>query len=380
MALVRSIRAQILESDLFDLNLKYLTIVGLWPKDGWSGDVLRLYKFYEASLFILSFTFIVISGIGTYNKKDDIIMLMTNLDKALVAYNFVSKIILFTLKREQLNTLISEIKLSGDKVINERKNLMALHVIVITGFSTVIVSAFSLLSQYKREMTIEAWMPFDPLKNRMNLLLSAQLLAVCFIVPILYRAFAIQGIVCSIIMYFCDQLIELQDHLKDFDYSEERDMEVRQEFKGIVKKHVRIMRYARTLTNIFKEYFLIQNLAVTIELCLNALMVAVIGFEQKTLLATFVGYLGLALINAYIYCYLGNELIVQSTGIAKAAYESSWTSWPIDMQKDLLIVINVAQKPLTISAGGMAVMCIETYSQALYNAYSIFAVLSDMVD
>lgn len=36
-----------------------------------------------------------------------------------------------------------------------------------------------------------------------------------------------------------------------------------------------------------------------------------VGLEEKTLLATFLGYLGLALINAYIYCYLGNELIVQ---------------------------------------------------------------------
>ncbi|XP_045784018.1 odorant receptor 46a-like [Maniola jurtina] len=380
MALARTIRSQLLESDLFDFNIKYLTYVGLWPKDDWSQDKLRLYKVYEVFLFILSLTFIIITGIGTYEQKHNITMLMTNLDKALVSYNFVAKIMLFTLKKKQLNILISEIKLSGDKIVDERKNLMAIHVVIITIFSTLVVFAFSLLSQYKGEMTVEAWMPFDPMKSRMNLLLAAQLLAFCFVVPVLYRAFAIQGIVCGIIMYFCDQLIEVQQRLKGLDYSEERDGEIREELKNIVKKHVRIMRFSRTLTNIFKEYFLIQNLAVTIELCLNALMVAVVGLEEKTLLATFLGYLGLALINAYIYCYLGNELIVQSTGIAQAAYESGWTSWPIDMQKDLLIVINVAQKPLTLSAGGMALMCIETYSQALYNAYSIFAVLNDMVD
>ncbi|XP_039747062.1 odorant receptor 4-like [Pararge aegeria] len=380
MALARTIRARILESDLFDFNLKYLTYVGLWPKDSWSQEKLQLYRVYEVFLFILSLAFIVVTGIGTYEQRDDITMLMTNLDKTLVAYNFVSKIILFTVKREHLNKLIREIKLSEDKVNIERKSLMAIHVVIITGLSTLVVCAFSLLSQYKREMTVEAWMPFDPMKTRMNLLLAAQLLAVCFLVPVLYRAFAIQGIVCGIIMYFCDQLIELQQRLRDFDYIKERDREAREEFKDIVKKHIRIMRYVRMLTDIFKEYFLIQNLAVTVELCLNALMVAVVGLEQKTLLATFLGYLGLALINAYIYCYLGNELIIQSTGVAQAAYDSGWTSWPTDLQKDLLIVINVAQKPLALSAGGMALMCIETYSQALYNAYSIFAVLSDMVD
>lgn len=37
-------------------------------------------------------------------------------------------------------------------------------------------------------MTIEAWMPFDAKKNKMNLALSAQILAVIFCVPFSYRA------------------------------------------------------------------------------------------------------------------------------------------------------------------------------------------------
>ncbi|CAG9585722.1 unnamed protein product [Danaus chrysippus] len=307
-------------------------------------------------------------------------MLMTNLDKTLVGYNFVLKIFFFVIKREKLNVLINEIKNSEDKVSDDRKTLMAIHVIFITFISTALVSAFSLLSQYKAEMTVEAWMPFDPFKDRMSLLMAAQILAICFVVPCLYRAFAMQGIVCSIIMYFCDQLLHIQGGLKNLGNTKHNEIQARKEFKDIIKKHVRLMRYTKTFTDIFKEFFLIQNLAVTIELCLNALMVTVVGLDEKTLLASFLTFLGLALFNAYIFCYLGDELIVQSTGIAQAAYESEWTSWPIDMQKDLLIIIKVAQRPLKLSAGGMAIMCIQTYSQALYNAYSIFAVLNDVVD
>lgn len=36
-------------------------------------------------------------------------------------------------------------------------------------------------------------------------------------------------------------------------------------------------RYCKSFTSTFKEFFLIQNLAVTIELCLNALMVTVVS-------------------------------------------------------------------------------------------------------
>lgn len=35
------------------------------------------------------------------------------------------------------------------------------------------------------------------------------------------------------------------------------------------------------------------------------------GLEQQSLLASFVAFLFVALLNAYIYCYLGDELIVQ---------------------------------------------------------------------
>ena len=36
-----------------------------------------------------------------------------------------------------------------------------------------------------------------------------------------------------------------------------------------------------------------------------------VGAQQISLLITFLAYLVIALINAYIYCYLGNELIIQ---------------------------------------------------------------------
>ncbi|KAI8435244.1 hypothetical protein MSG28_003592 [Choristoneura fumiferana] len=138
--------------------------------------------------------------------------------------------------------------------------------------------------------------------------------------------------------------------------------------------------YSQTMSEIFKEYFLIQNLAVTVELCLSAFMATITGLEQQSLLASFVAFLCVALLNAFIYCYLGDELIVQSQSIALAAYESTWTSWPPDLQKDLQILIRAAQKPLKLSAGGVADMSMQTYSQTLYNGYSIFAVLNDAVD
>lgn len=240
MTILKAIREQVLHRDLFDFNLKYLTLVGLWTEN-WSRNKLLLYKIYEINLHLLSIMFIVLTGIGTYQHRDDITKLMTNLDKCLAAYNFVFKIFFFILKRDKLKALIAEIKSSSDKVSDDRKMLMGVYVIIITFVATMLVGGFTFVAQLKMEMTIEAWMPFDQYENRSSLLMATQILALGFVVPCLCRAYAIQGIVCSIVMYFCDQLVELQHDLNRLEYSEETDRYVREELKNIIKKHVRIM-------------------------------------------------------------------------------------------------------------------------------------------
>nr|ALM26236.1 odorant receptor 46 [Athetis dissimilis] len=357
--------------------MKYLFFVGLWPEKTLTGYQKVFYKIYEFFIHFLTITFLTLAGIGTYQHKDDLVVVFSNLDKCLVVYNFLFKTIIFVIKRDKLRDLIDEIEMSGDEVTEERKKLMANYVVLLTGISAAVVGAFSLLALYEGTMSIEAWLPFDPMESLRNQILSLQILAFC-VFPGLCRAFAMQGLVCSMIMYLCDQLIHLQKEMATLDNLTEAEM--RMKFKKIIIKHIRLMGYSMKMENIFKEYFLVQNLAVTVELCLNAVMVTVVGVQQITLLITFLAYLIVALINAYVYCYLGNELIIQSQGIALAAYESTWTSWPVDLQKDLLILIGAAQRPLKLSAGGMALLSIETFSQALYNGYSIFAVLNDAVN
>ncbi|CAH1641577.1 unnamed protein product [Spodoptera littoralis] len=372
-------RFYLIDDGFFSFNIKYLFFVGLWPEKTLTRNQKFLYKIYELFIHAITIIFLIMAGVGTYQNKDDILIVLSNLDKSLVVYNFFFKTIIFLIKRDQLSDLIDEIEASGDEVTKERKKLMANYVMAVTGMTAAVVSTFSLLALLEGIMSIEAWMPFDPVKNSMNLVLSLQIIAFC-VFPGLCRAFAMQGLVCSMIMYLCDQLIHLQKELRSLDYVKDTEMITRMKFKMIIKKHIRLMGYSMKMESIFNEYFLVQNLAVTVELCLNAVMVSIVGVQQITLLFTFLAYLVLALINAYVYCYLGNELIIQSEGIALAAYESTWTSWPVDLQKDLMILINASQRPLKLSAGGIALLSIQTFSQALYNGYSIFAVLNDVVN
>lgn len=240
MALSVLDRFYMLEDGFFSFNIKYLFFVGLWPDRDLTKNQKILYKIYEIFIYMLTITFLVLVGIGTYQKRDDITAVLSNVDKSLVVYNFFFKTIVFCIKREELRNLIDEIENGGDEITEERKRLMAKYVIFITLISVSVVGAFSLLALYEGEMSIEVWFPFDPLENSMNLILALQTLA--FIVsPGLCRAFAMQGLVCSMIMYLCDQLINVQDELRSLEYKKEIEVMTRMKFKKIIKKHIRLM-------------------------------------------------------------------------------------------------------------------------------------------
>lgn len=233
-------RFYMIDDGFFSFNIKYLFFVGLWPEKTLTRNQKFLYRIYELFIHFLTTTFLILAGIGTYQHKDDLIVVFSNLDKCLVVYNFFFKTIIFLIKREKLKELIDEIECSGDEVTEERKKLMANYVILITGMTAAVVGAFSLLALIEGIMSIEAWLPFDPLESSMNLILALQILAFC-VFPGLCRAFAMQGLVCSLIMYLCDQLIHLQQELRNLTFAKDTEMVTRMKFKKIVKKHIRLM-------------------------------------------------------------------------------------------------------------------------------------------
>lgn len=227
--------------NIFEFNLKYLMFVGLWPDENWSKFQLNLYRIYDVIIHLATLWYFGTTGIGLIKHRNDgFTMLLSNLDKNLVIYHFFSKIVCFLVKRKLLRVLINDIVDSGDKISKDRKKLMIILVIFVSVMCITVAFTFCIVAQLNFEMPVEAWLPFDPLKSKMHLFLAAQILSITLL-PCMCRALAMQGLVCSLTMYICDQLIELQQRLRALTYSRENEVSMRQAFKEIVKKHMRLM-------------------------------------------------------------------------------------------------------------------------------------------
>lgn len=73
------------------------------------------------------------------------------------------------------------------------------------------------------------------------------------------------------------------------------------------------------------------------------------------------------LIQLLIYTWTCNDIIVQSTAISDAAYNSKWYLLPNNapgnaVRKGLIIIMIRARRPCTLTAGSFAVMSLDTFT------------------
>lgn len=225
----------------FNLNLKYLFITGLWSNDEWTKSQKFMYQCFENLLHVFSIMCVTCATCGTHRVIHDFAALMENLVKTLVGYNYFLKTVFFVANRKKLRMLIADIIISGDKITKRRNKMMTLLVASVTLFTMIIIISFSIFALIDGEMPVEIVLPFNPNKNLFTLLLGHQCAAAMY-VTLQLRAIAMQGIVSSLMMYMCDQLLELQLRIKSLKYTLERDQEIRNAFKDIIKKHVRLIK------------------------------------------------------------------------------------------------------------------------------------------
>ncbi|XP_049790222.1 uncharacterized protein LOC126195640 [Schistocerca nitens] len=79
-------------------------------------------------------------------------------------------------------------------------------------------------------------------------------------------------------------------------------------------------------------------------------------------------YLTVVLVELFMYCWFGDDLITESENVTMAAYTAvtSLQGFPADVRKSLLIVMTRAQRPLRITAGGLFPFCRESFVSVQY--------------
>nr|ALM26227.1 odorant receptor 37 [Athetis dissimilis] len=140
---------------------------------------------------------------------------------------------------------------------------------------------------------------------------------------------------------------------------------VRKNLKEIMKRHATIKILLNQVRNVSKV-----PIAVGLILLIVGLITELLGGLENTILL-----IPFAFIQVGIDCYIGQKVMDAGVVFEQAVYDCQWENFDKDNMKTVLVMLQVAQKPTAISAGGFTTMnfrCLMAAMRATFSAFTTF--------
>ncbi|EAA09108.2 AGAP004357-PA [Anopheles gambiae str. PEST] len=149
--------------------------------------------------------------------------------------------------------------------------------------------------------------------------------------------------------------------------------------KTFIALHDSVLRSAETLEEILSLQMLLLYLSTILALCLGMVVLSLAVNEVYVLLTTMAVF-GYCIFQTFSFSYLGTELIEQSEAVADAIFHSKWYTQKLNRQKDMCFLMMRAKRPVKLTAAKLFVVTRDSFTQVIKQAYTIFALMSQVLD
>ncbi|XP_018364808.1 PREDICTED: odorant receptor 13a-like [Trachymyrmex cornetzi] len=151
-------------------------------------------------------------------------------------------------------------------------------------------------------------------------------------------------------------------------------------FGLLIEKHNKIILFSNNIETLFSFIALMQVVWNTLVICCLGFIIIISIYNETgifVLVKTVSGYF-VIMIEAFVICFAGEYLSLKGKSIANAIYESLWYDIPSNKNKIIVFIIMRSQKRLTITAGKMMDMSLETFTRIMKASASYVSVLNAM--
>ncbi|KAH8383753.1 hypothetical protein KR009_010371 [Drosophila setifemur] len=162
----------------------------------------------------------------------------------------------------------------------------------------------------------------------------------------------------QICMHFTAMIRSIEEHVP----SSENDYADRQFLARMVNKHNYLSNLQKELNDIFGSSLLLSLLTTAAVICTVSVYSMLQGVTLEGI--SYVLFLATSVLQVYLVCYYGQQVLELSEAIAFAAYSHDFQDASIAYKKSLLIIITRAQKPVELSAMNYLPISLETFKQA----------------
>ncbi|XP_014482546.1 PREDICTED: odorant receptor 13a-like [Dinoponera quadriceps] len=359
-------------------NRYTMTFMGIWPEDR-SFSQVSSYRVL-APVVSMFFFICVPQSINLIFIWGDLDLMLENLSMGNITITIsLLKTIVFWSKGGPLRLLMTSMVRDWNTIANKQdrgtmldiagisrnlsiKSVMLVQIVVIL----YIALRFLMIRYSGRQLFFTAYFPYNWTSSPFYELTFMGQLVGTFYAANTYTA--VDTFIAMLVLYTCGQLSNLRRELRDLQATTKTEFQGK--LRNIVRKHEYLNRFAETIENSFNMMLLLQMLGCSLQMCvqcLQALMSIIGGTDeififQLIFLTVYVTYV---LLQLYMYCYIGERLLLESTELIHATYSCCWYNLTAYEAKSLIIIMCRARSPLRISAGGFCSFNRELFSEIL---------------
>ncbi|XP_020296375.1 odorant receptor 49b-like [Pseudomyrmex gracilis] len=134
--------------------------------------------------------------------------------------------------------------------------------------------------------------------------------------------------------------------------------------QNYVQQHLTLIYYVHNMQRVFAVILLGQLLLSSAVICFGGFQFLAVDIPIRKCIFGF-HFVG-GLIQLLIYTWTCNDIIVQSTAVSDAAYNSKWyllsgNGPGLTLRKGIIIIMIRARRPCTLTAGYFTVMSLDTF-------------------
>ncbi|KAF9422446.1 hypothetical protein HW555_001844 [Spodoptera exigua] len=155
---------------------------------------------------------------------------------------------------------------------------------------------------------------------------------------------------------------------------------VRSVLKDCIVHHNCIIRYVSMIESAFSLASALQFMLSVMVLCLIGIQfLSIENPSSHPMQIAWMGiYLTCMLIEVFILCWFGDELIWKSMDLAKAAFEGPWMNSDRKSNMFIIIFLERCKRPMRLTAGKIFTLSLDTYTVLINWSYKAFAVMRNM--
>ncbi|KAI4482210.1 hypothetical protein M0804_008761 [Polistes exclamans] len=370
-------------------NRRCLSVVGIWPLN--VHDPIFLGSF----VYLLIHCILGVMDLTNYSKNFDLIV--ANITENLVMLNTLIKITICRLHKDSLAQFLLNIR--DDFKIDNYKNrkemsiffnynrlsfLFTVAALSSMGFISIIYFSLSLITNVQMVMDNSSFGYHLPYKTRPIIEING---STTYILNCLYQViilplitFGSVGFDCFFItlsLHVTAQLCLLNSRVKS---ALEDPNGCQIGMKKLIDKHHRLISLVDILEDAFNLAILEHLIGTIFNLCISGYNTIVRSSSGKFLeLFLFTVFSSIILSTLFVYCYIGECIIQESTNFAVAFYDYEWYNIsPIDLKMVLICMIR-ANKPLQLTSGKFFVLSLCTFTDILKTSLGYLSVLRTLL-